>query len=270
MAERDDTTDKKPSAAERKRIRARERRAQLIAEDPEWVKKEYRKKLAKNPNLNREEYRRNIERDPDHNKKKRERRRARLIASGECLPREIVSRQRKSKHELEESRKSRARARYRKDRHRKIAKVVQRQKERYESDILYATRCRLRGRMRSAVRSQSARKSCSYVELIGCSQHQLASHLESLFSDGMSWDNRSQWHIDHIIPVSSFDLTTAEGQKAAFHYTNLRPLWARDNQRKSSRPPVQQHRFSFGYVVLADKQREPGTEGRLGTERSRA
>ena len=48
----------------------------------------------------------------------------------------------------------------------------------------------------------------------------------------MSWDNQGEWHIDHIIPCASFDLTNEEEQEKCFHYTNLQPLWAIDNMVK--------------------------------------
>ena len=53
----------------------------------------------------------------------------------------------------------------------------------------------------------------------------------------MSWNNYGihGWHIDHIIPMDSFNLKIEKGQKLAFHYTNLQPLWAKDNIRKSNR-----------------------------------
>jgi HNH endonuclease. len=57
----------------------------------------------------------------------------------------------------------------------------------------------------------------------------------------MSWDNygRDGWHIDHIRPCASFDLTDPEQQRQCFHYTNLQPLWAADNIRKGAKwqPP---------------------------------
>ena len=64
----------------------------------------------------------------------------------------------------------------------------------------------------------------------------LKKHIESLWEEGMTWDNwsRTGWHIDHIIPLSSFDLSKIEEQRIAFHYTNLQPLWAKDNLSKGS------------------------------------
>jgi hypothetical protein len=60
-------------------------------------------------------------------------------------------------------------------------------------------------------------------------------HLEARFVEGMTWDNHgTAWHVDHVVPVAVFDLTTEEGQRAAFHYTNCQPLWAKDNLSKGS------------------------------------
>lgn len=73
-------------------------------------------------------------------------------------------------------------------------------------------------------------------ELIGCSERQLNEHIESQFEPWMSWDNYgSEWHVDHIKPCAAFDLSVDSERLACFHYTNLRPLRALDNWRKSSR-----------------------------------
>lgn len=71
--------------------------------------------------------------------------------------------------------------------------------------------------------------------LIGCSPSFLKTYLEKLFHPGMNWENHSRfgWHIDHIKPCSSFNLNLIEEQKKCFHYTNLQPLWWRDNLSKS-------------------------------------
>ena len=55
----------------------------------------------------------------------------------------------------------------------------------------------------------------------------------------MTWKNygRNGWHIDHILPCSSFDLTDPEQRRKCFHYTNLQPLWEIDNIRKSDKVP---------------------------------
>jgi len=75
------------------------------------------------------------------------------------------------------------------------------------------------------------------TELLGCSIEYLRNHLEGQFIKGMTWDNYGLcgWHIDHIIPVSYFDHSDPEQQKRAWHYTNLRPLWAADNLKKSNK-----------------------------------
>lgn len=100
---------------------------------------------------------------------------------------------------------------------------------------------RLADRLRAAVyrglKGQTKGKGFSALDLLGCSISHLKSHIESMFVDGMSWDNWSKdgWHIDHIVPLASFDLTDEAQRRAALHYTNLRPLWAKDNLSKGAR-----------------------------------
>lgn len=75
------------------------------------------------------------------------------------------------------------------------------------------------------------------MALLGCTWQEARSHLEAQFKDGMSWENYGQhgWHIDHIRPLRSFDLTDPEQARVAFHYTNLQPMWASDNIRKGAK-----------------------------------
>jgi hypothetical protein len=79
------------------------------------------------------------------------------------------------------------------------------------------------------------RKVGKTIELAGCSLEDLMKHLESKFTEGMTWENYGRWHIDHIRPCASFSLEDPEEQKKCFHWTNLQPLWAIDNLRKSDK-----------------------------------
>jgi hypothetical protein len=72
------------------------------------------------------------------------------------------------------------------------------------------------------------------MELTGCSKDELMKHLESKFTHGMNWDNYGEWHIDHIKPCASFDLTQPGEQQKCFHWSNLQPLWAIENMKKGS------------------------------------
>jgi hypothetical protein len=70
--------------------------------------------------------------------------------------------------------------------------------------------------------------------MLGCSVAEFRAHLEAQFSEGMTWENYGTvWHIDHIKPVCSFDLTMEGIAKEVNHYSNLRPLLAEENLRKS-------------------------------------
>ena len=74
------------------------------------------------------------------------------------------------------------------------------------------------------------KKPMSTFKWIGCSPEEFKARLESLFTEGMTWQNYGEWHVDHIRPICSF---TAEEWEQVNHYTNLRPLWAEDNLTKS-------------------------------------
>lgn len=90
----------------------------------------------------------------------------------------------------------------------------------------------LRNRLYCGLKNNTKNKRT--LQLIGCSIEELKQHLEKKFQEGMTWSNygRKGWHIDHIIPISSFDLSNIEEQNMCFHYTNLQPLWQFDNLSK--------------------------------------
>lgn len=83
----------------------------------------------------------------------------------------------------------------------------------------------------------SGKKTKSTLKYIGCSWVELSTHLESKFQLGMTWENygRHGWHVDHIIPLASAN--SFDELIPLLHYTNLQPLWALDNLRKSDKMP---------------------------------
>ena len=126
--------------------------------------------------------------------------------------------------------------RYRENNKDKIAKSRKNHKKNhpeYYNSIKYKLTQSLRSRVRSVVKK--GYKSDYTMKLLGCDVITLINHLESKFRDGMSWDKYGNvgWHIDHIIPCNSFDLTDPIQQKKCFHYTNLQPLWYWENCSKS-------------------------------------
>ncbi len=92
----------------------------------------------------------------------------------------------------------------------------------------------MRCRLWQAVKAQGADKSARTFQLVGCTSEELMAHLEAQFTEGMTWDNYGEWHVDHIKPCAVFDLLFADQQEACFHYTNLQPLWGPDNIRKGA------------------------------------
>jgi hypothetical protein len=79
------------------------------------------------------------------------------------------------------------------------------------------------------------KKSKSTQILVGCTIEELWIHLEKSFKPGMTRENHGLWHVDHIRPCSSFDLSKPEEQIKCFHYTNLQALWAHENLSKNNR-----------------------------------
>ncbi len=100
-----------------------------------------------------------------------------------------------------------------------------------KTDIAYKIRCYLSSRIWKALKGIN--KNSSTSKLLGCSIEQLKLHLESQFTVGMTWNNYGKWHVDHIRPCASFDLSKSEEQTKCFNWKNLQPLWAEENLRKN-------------------------------------
>lgn len=118
-------------------------------------------------------------------------------------------------------------------------KAYKARNEKIKNNPSFKIRVRLSDRIGAAIRNcnPNSQKIHQTITLTGCSIDFLRKYLESLWTEGMSWDNYGLdgWHIDHIIPCCAFDLTTEENQRKCFHYTNLQPLWWYDNLAKSSK-----------------------------------
>ena len=120
---------------------------------------------------------------------------------------------------------------YRLNRDARVKYQMQYNKNRHHSDPHFKIKKNLSSRMQRFFSKNGDRT----IDFIGCSIDDLKLHLEKQFTDGMSWENYGDWHVDHIRPCCSFDLTDPEQQRECFNYTNLQPLWARDNLAKSGR-----------------------------------
>jgi len=128
---------------------------------------------------------------------------------------------------------------YMKKRYQKIRTSNLTPELRKKKKIIRKIGMRVRNRLKMALKRNS--KKGGTLELLGCSIEFLKGYLELQFKTGMTWENygggyngkgMKEWHIDHIRPCSSFDLNNTNEQRKCFHYTNLQPLWAKENWDK--------------------------------------
>jgi len=128
---------------------------------------------------------------------------------------------------------SRSRLYYKTNKIECISKQVEYMRRRLKTDVSFRVRHNLRTRLSVAVTSKF--KKCSLSILLGCSIQQVRTYLESKFTEGMTWANYGKGHIDHVKPCALFDLSKIEEQMICFNYTNLQPLWAKDNLKKGAK-----------------------------------
>lgn len=107
-------------------------------------------------------------------------------------------------------------------------------KEKRQTDPIFKLKCNISKSIRRALKNIDSTKSETTLEILGCGTYEkFKEHMQSQFSPGMTWDNYGKWHNDHIVPLAT--AKTDEQIKKLSHYTNLQPLWAKDNLSKGAK-----------------------------------
>lgn len=106
-------------------------------------------------------------------------------------------------------------------------------RERRKNDPLFQIKARYRGLLAKAMQRNGFKKDSLSMKILGCDWDQLRAHIEKQFTKGMSWDRLPELHLDHLVPMST--AKTEEDVIALSHFTNIRPMWAKDNMKKSSK-----------------------------------
>jgi hypothetical protein len=111
----------------------------------------------------------------------------------------------------------------------RIKEYKKKWEQKMRNDPIFKIKRNLRRRVHHVLKGN--RKADKTFNLIGCTAEEFKKHIESLWKEGMSWDNYGPkgWHVDHIIPCYKFNLLRESEQRKCFHYTNQRPLWAKEN-----------------------------------------
>lgn len=114
-------------------------------------------------------------------------------------------------------------------------KVLAQKKSKKQQNPAFRLLENMRTRLSILIKTHKGIKEQKTVEYFGCTLVELLEHLESQFEPGMSWENYGKWHVDHIIPCSSFNHSVTEEVKKCWHFSNLQPLWAKENLVKSNK-----------------------------------
>lgn len=126
--------------------------------------------------------------------------------------------------------KERRRKYYHKNKQKVVDSITAYQKNKFETDPIWKLRRNARSRIASVIKKEKC--SCEYL---GCSWLELKNHIEKQFQEGMTWENYGlyTWHVDHIVPLAN--ATTKEEMIPLLHFSNLQPMWAKENLRKGAR-----------------------------------
>lgn len=101
-----------------------------------------------------------------------------------------------------------------------------------KTDPIFNLKVMVRNRLKMFLKTKKITKRNKTFDLIGCTPEELKTHIEKQFKPGMSWDNwgRNTWHIDHAVPFGAAN--TMEDIEMLCHYSNLQPMWAKENIKK--------------------------------------
>lgn len=122
------------------------------------------------------------------------------------------------------------------------AKYNEKRRKRYAEDAAFYEKSQMARDLRKILRGE--RRRGRFVKLLGTDTAGLRAWLESGFQEGMTWENYGGvdgWEIDHRKAYREFDLTNEEGKKECYHYTNLQPMWAKENRAKDNRGRAKTH-----------------------------
>ncbi len=104
-----------------------------------------------------------------------------------------------------------------------------------KKDKIYKIIYNLNKRTEDFFKKSRYKNKINHESMLGCTPEELKKHLESLFEDKMTFDNYHEWEVDHIIPLSSIDFDKYYEMEKVIHYTNLQPLWLKENRSKGSK-----------------------------------
>jgi hypothetical protein len=110
-------------------------------------------------------------------------------------------------------------------------------RERRQRDPVFAFKFRIRSRLYVALKGNGIKKHKKTEYFLGCTVLEAKAHIERQFVNGMSFEDRKSFHVDHVVPVAAFDLADPEEQRWAFNYQNLRPLTPKENMAKHDKLP---------------------------------
>lgn len=204
--------------------KTKEKRAQKYQERDKVKEKEARKK--------------NKERDRIAAKKRYEKNKEAMAAKRKVKRQQNLEaarlRDRQYREKNKEAANKREKEYFHKNKQECVKRNVKYRKERAKRDPLFAAKQKLRTAVETSFRRIKKNKPTNTEALLGCTWQEAKDHLESLWAEGMSWENHGSgagcWHIDHIRPVASF----AEDELHLMNLIeNLQPLWSEDNLLKS-------------------------------------
>jgi hypothetical protein len=133
----------------------------------------------------------------------------------------------------------------------KVKQTYKRTYQKKKSNPVSYVEMRIKDRITKAIKNSAKGITINggRMQYLGCTAAQAVSYIESQMNKRMTWHNYGKaWHIDHIQPVAAYDLTKEDHRRKAFHYTNLQPLWAKTNMKKSDNITKQIHQPELIYA----------------------
>jgi hypothetical protein len=121
------------------------------------------------------------------------------------------------------------------DRHRKNKRTYE--KTRKANDPIYKLINNFRTAIYQVLKENNVQKNGHYFEVLKYSPEELIGHLENQFKDGMTWGNYGEWHVDHILPISVYNIQEIGDEEfmKCWSLSNLQPMWGKENIRKSNK-----------------------------------